>query len=250
MPLVVRLTVLGSGDAFNASGALHSGYLLEHSGGTLLLECGPTVLAAMKRHRIATDSLDAVLVSHLHGDHFAGLPFLFLEYRFVTARARLLEVAGPSGIGGRVEAVHALLYRERLCQRLSFGVRFRDVRPGQTFELAGFAVEAFEVPHPAEPYSLGYRLRGGGATIVFSGDAGWTDDFLAYTAGADLFLCECSSVEPASDVHVSYRDVLERADRIGCRTLLTHLGPDVRALEKAAFELATDGLVLEIGGQE
>ena len=88
---MLRLTVLGSSDAFNAGGALHSAYLLEHDEGTLLIECGPSVLAGMKRAGVPTDAPDAVLISHLHGDHFAGLPFLFLEYLFENPRGRPLK---------------------------------------------------------------------------------------------------------------------------------------------------------------
>src|ERR1051325_7937099 len=79
---VVRVTVLGSGDAFGSGGRLHSAYLIEAPGTTFLLDCGPSVLQSMKRLGRDPAALDAVLVSHLHGDHFGGIPFLFMEYRY------------------------------------------------------------------------------------------------------------------------------------------------------------------------
>ncbi len=245
---MLRLTVLGSGDAFNAAGAMHSAYLLEHDGGAMLLECGPSVLAGMKRCGIDSGRRDVVLISHFHGDHFAGLPFLFLEYLFNNPRRRALEIAGPRGIAERVEALHASMYRERTCRNFDFAVRFRSLEPEDRFAGAGFEVEAFEVPHPAEPFSLGYRITAGGATVVFSGDSAWTDAFAGHTQEADLFLCECCSFDPASEVHMSYREILANRDRIGARrVLLTHLGADVRDAGALAFEIATDGLVLELG---
>ncbi|RMF25449.1 MAG: MBL fold metallo-hydrolase [Deltaproteobacteria bacterium] len=245
---MLRLTVLGSGDAFNGAGALHSAYLLEHGAGTMLLECGPSVLAGMKRCGIDSRSPDIVLVSHLHGDHFAGLPFLFLEYLFCNRRSRPLEIAGPRGIAGRVEALHASMYRERTCRSFDFPVNYRSLEPGADFQAAGFEVETFEVPHPAEPFSLGYRITAGGATLVFSGDSAWTDAFAGHTRDADLFLCECCSLEPASDVHISYREILSHRERLGARRiLLTHLGADVREAEDLAFDIATDGMVVELG---
>ncbi len=245
--MVFRLRVLGSGDAFNAAGALHSAYFVEHDGGKLLMECGPCVLAGMKRHGVAADAPDAVLISHLHGDHFGGLPFLFLEYTFCTPRDRPLEVAGPEGIEERVETLHAALYKEAGCRCLDFGVRFRTVRPGDQLELAGFSVEAFEVPHPAEPYSLGFRVSGSDATLLFSGDSAWTEEFVSRSQGTDLFLCECCSLEPASNVHINYREILEHRARLGCkRLLLTHLGDDVRARDDLEVETASDGMLIEL----
>src|SRR3989475_11509017 len=94
---VVRVTVLGSGDAFGSGGRLHSAYLVETPRHTFLLDCGPTILQAFKRSGRDPGAVDFVLISHLHGDHFGGLPFLFMEYRFEEPRSRPLAVYGPPG---------------------------------------------------------------------------------------------------------------------------------------------------------
>src|SRR3989442_7100043 len=94
---VVRVTVLGSGDAFGSGGRLHSAYLVETPRHTFLLDCGPTILQAFKQTGRDPGAVDFVLLSHLHGDHFGGLPFLFMEYRFEEPRSRPLAVYGPPG---------------------------------------------------------------------------------------------------------------------------------------------------------
>src|SRR5690242_14001957 len=91
----VSVTILGTGDAFASGGRAQAGYLIDFGGRRILLEAGPGVLAELKKHGIRADTLDAVIVSHLHGDHFAGLPFLFLEYMWETPRKRPLVIAGP-----------------------------------------------------------------------------------------------------------------------------------------------------------
>ena len=244
---VLRLRVLGSGDAFNSSGALHSCYMLEHDGGKVLLECGPGVLAAMKRADLDTGGVDAILISHLHGDHFGGIPFLLLEYKFKNPRRRPLVIAAPPTAEQRIRDLYAALYRDLCAHELGFPLQYVTVEPGARFQLAGLEVEAFEVPHSAEPFCLGYRIVGGGATMLFSGDSAWTDELARKSRGTDLFLCECCSIEPEAPVHICYREIVAHRAELGCkRMLLTHLGDDVRASGEVEIERAHDGLVIEL----
>src|SRR5690242_19473252 len=100
---VVKVTVLGCGDAFGAGGRLHSAYLVQTPESTFLVDCGPTILQALKRLRLDPGCIDFVVLSHLHGDHFAGLPFLFMEYRYEAPRTRPLAVYGPRDIARRTQ---------------------------------------------------------------------------------------------------------------------------------------------------
>jgi ribonuclease BN (tRNA processing enzyme) len=83
----VRVDILGSGNAFSDGGRHHSAYLIKSSQGSLLLDCGPTTLASMKRLNLLTEPINQVLLSHLHGDHTAGLPFFLLEYIYIEPRS-------------------------------------------------------------------------------------------------------------------------------------------------------------------
>jgi ribonuclease BN (tRNA processing enzyme) len=244
----VKLTVIGSGDAFCSGGALHSCNLLEHAGGTLMLECGPGVLAGMKRLGIATDAPDVVLISHLHGDHFGGIPFLFLEYLFENPRQRPLTILGPPTLLDRSFALYAALYRELQSFELPFEIKAVELVPGSRITVAGYDIEAFQVTHNAEPFSLGYRIVSPDGAMLFSGDSAWNEAFVAKSQGVDLFLCECCTMEPNVPMHTSYAELLEQRSRLGCkRLLLTHLGADVREAEKFDFERAHDGMTFEFG---
>jgi len=154
----VKLSVIGSGDAFCSGGALHSCNLLEHDAGKLMLECGPGVLAGMKRMGIPTTAPDAVLISHLHGDHFGGIPFLFLEYLFENPRQRPLTILGPPTLLDRSFALYAALYRELQSFEMPFVINAIELEPGSRATAAGFEIEAFRVTHNAEQFSLGYRI--------------------------------------------------------------------------------------------
>src|ERR1700730_19247616 len=97
----ITVTLLGTGDAFASYGRSQAGYLIDAPGGRILMEAGPGLLPALKGNRIPTDSFDLLLISHLHGDHFAGLPFLILEYMWETRRKKVLTIAGPAKLEER-----------------------------------------------------------------------------------------------------------------------------------------------------
>src|SRR5580692_11155828 len=86
--MATNVTVLGAGDAFASRGRFQAGYVIDGGGCQILMDAGPTLLSSMKRLGLSPGDLDVVLISHLHGDHFGGLPFLILEYLYETPRRR------------------------------------------------------------------------------------------------------------------------------------------------------------------
>jgi ribonuclease BN (tRNA processing enzyme) len=245
---VVRLTVLGSGDAFGSGGRLHSAYLVEAPGTTLLVDCGPTVLQALKQMHVPPERLDAVLLSHLHGDHFGGVPFLLMDYRYDSARTRPVVIAGPGDTQRRVCALYAALYERSASEPPPHPIAWQRVVAREPTTVAGVRVTALPVPHAPELECFGYRLEVGGRTIFYSGDTAWTDEFVAQARDVDLFLCECSTWETRLDLHVSYPEIAGRARGLGCKRLvLTHLGREPLArLGEITLECARDGMVIEL----
>src|SRR5438132_1497053 len=156
---VVRVTVLGSGDAFGSGGRLHSAYLVETPRHTFLLDCGPTILQAFKRSGRDPGAVDFVLLSHLHGDHFGGLPFLFMEYRFEEPRSRQLTVYGPPGTERRVRALFGALYERIASEPLPFAVRYEEVVAGTSPALDGVRVLPFVVPPASELRAVAWARR-------------------------------------------------------------------------------------------
>jgi ribonuclease BN (tRNA processing enzyme) len=242
----VRVTVLGSGDAFGSGGRLQSACLVEGRSATFLMDCGSTVLSSLKRRGVDTGRIDFVLVSHLHGDHFGGLPFLLLEYLYENPRRRPLTVAGPAGLAERVRRLYGVLYREAAAIPLPFALEFRELTPGADAVIGGVGVHPFRVPHQTTCVSLGLRVSVDGRQILYSGDSAWSEDFVRESQGTDLFLCECFLFDTRVDYHMNYRDLARQASRLGCkRLLLTHLGREF--LDRQAgvtIECAEDGTVV------
>ncbi|MBI2962716.1 MAG: MBL fold metallo-hydrolase [Deltaproteobacteria bacterium] len=242
------MTVLGAGDAFGSGGWRQSSYLVRGPSATFLMDAGPTVLAALKDAGQRSDEIDFVLLSHLHGDHFAGLPFMIMEYLYERPRDRELLIAGPAGTEERVLTLFRAMYQEAASRPTTFPIRFQTLAAGQNVTIGGVAVEPFAVPHQVREPSLGFKVRLDGKTVLYSGDSGWTEEFVRRAADVDLFLCECCYWETEVDFHINYPLFERHRPRIGARRLvLCHLGREVlEKLDRVKQECARDGLVIRL----
>ncbi len=245
----VQVLFLGSGDAFGAGGRHQAGYLVTGGGRIFLLDCGATTLASLKGQGLDAGTIDAVFISHLHGDHFSGLPFLFLEYTYMSPRRRALTIAGPPGTRDRVYELHRAMFSDAGSRPLPFAVDFVELLPERPADTNDIAVEPFRVPHQKNEISLGLAVTVGSRRILYSGDTGWTEALVSKSNGADLFICECSFFETRMDTHLDYMRIAENRHRFGAhRLILTHLGREVLDhRNQIDIELASDGLRLDLG---
>src|SRR5437763_7902365 len=154
---VMRVTVLGSGDAYGSGGRGHSAYLLEAPGCTFLLDCGPSVLQSLKRAGHDSAAIDFVLLSHLHGDHFGGIPFLFMEYRYENPRTRPFAVFGPPDTERRLRGLFSPPSRQTAREALPFGLPYQEGVPGSPVVMNGVRRLPFAGPHLPAVGAPGYR---------------------------------------------------------------------------------------------
>jgi len=243
----MKLHILGCGDAFGSGGRNQSGYLVDACDRVFLLDCGPTTLLAMKRAGLDPQRLDVVFLSHLHGDHFAGLPFLFVEYLYGKSRMSPLQVAGPMGTEKRVRQLFDTMYGSGSRAKPLPPTRFHVLEPEKTKIIQGISVFPFLVPHQEEEVSLGLRVSYRGKQVLFSGDSAWSELFVTHSCDVDLFLCECSYYDRETSTHMSYRDLRINLSKLKCkRVVLTHLGEEVLAQQKTiAVTVAEDGMVID-----
>jgi ribonuclease BN (tRNA processing enzyme) len=247
----MKLTVIGCGDAFGSGGRFHSCYLLETSKGRLLLDCGANSPLAMKRAGLTVSAIDAVVISHCHGDHFGGLPFLFLDKMFMECGAGPLEILGPPGIAARTEALLECMYPAIKDLPRKFELIYTELPPGQETLWRGLPIRAFEVAHPSGSPSLALSFADGGRRFSFSGDASWCDAVTEAGHGADLYLIECTYFSTKSSMHLDYQTLAAKFGEIGAkRYLLTHMGEEMlAALDKIGTRrciAAREGLHIEI----
>ncbi len=152
----MRVRFVGSGDAFGSGGRWQTCIQLSRGGQVLLVDCGATTLAALKAQGLDPNAVGAVAVTHLHGDHFGGLPFLILDGQF-SRRSEPLLVAGPPGTRARLTEAMETLFPGSSGARRRFAVEVRELTPdGSPAELGAATVRGWEVEHPcgAPPLAL------------------------------------------------------------------------------------------------
>lgn len=243
----MKLTVIGCSPAWPNAGGAHSGYLLEHSAGRLLVDCGPGVLARL-RQRDIWPHFDAIAITHFHLDHWGDLvPWVWgAMYR-----------AGGVAIDDRPDLwVHAggRAVLEQFGERFGFRDMFdrvftvREYEPEEPFDAAGFEVTPLRLPHyTLETY--GFRLSAGGTTIAYSGDSGPSERLVELARDTDLFVCEATLDHGADDGelrgHLSAGEALAAASAAATRRLLlTHRPSELDT--PPGVETAYDGLELEL----
>jgi ribonuclease BN (tRNA processing enzyme) len=202
----------------------------------------------MKRLDYSPSEIDAVFISHHHGDHFSGLPFLLLEYQYQTPRQRPLTVAGPPTTRDKVMELTHLLFPGLRSKPRSYELDFREIEHHRTERLDSIEVTPFRVKHFPDGIAYGFRVSADGRTLVYSGDTEWTDELARQSEDADLLICECSTFSEKVDFHMSHEElVLKRDDIKARRVLLVHAGNDVLARRsELVFELAEDGQEVQL----
>jgi len=243
----VRIRFLGSGNAFADGGRSHACIHLSAPGVSLLLDCGASSLPAIRR--LADPALiSGIAVSHLHGDHFGGIPFLLDQQKW-SHRTGGMVLAGPPSLERRVGQLAAAYTMDfaTLGFPLTHVVLGSDER-----DVAGARIAALPVYHSPDAEPHGLRVRVDGKLIAYSGDARWTDELVAVARGADLFICEASNFsvadEKANPVHLSYETLVRRRAELDCRRIvLTHLGTNTLAhLSELQLDYAVDGTELAV----
>jgi len=252
--MAVSLTVLGSSDAFNSGGRGHSCYLLEDAQGAACIDFGPTAMEALKRLGRDPNDVDGVYLTHLHGDHFAGVHTLLVDAYYRGFRTRPLTVAGPPGTRARVTDLFALAYRSVAARPPPFPLVIIEYAPGEQAKILGRTVSVFQADHQDPPDEVACLLRidDGERVLAFSGDTGWTDELIPASAGADLFVCECSFHSTEVPQHLTWLQLEPKLGELSAkRVLLTHLSDEMRAhadepVRSGKAEVADDGLRIDL----
>jgi len=245
---LVDVQFLGSGDAFGTGGRFNTCFHVLGQKNSFLIDCGASSLIAMRKFNVDPDSIEAIFLTHLHGDHFAGVVFFLMDARYVSKRTRPLIIAGPRGVKRRViEAMNAL-YPGCWDKGIDFEVFFVELKLGQPQGLNGIKVQAFQARHLLDENDFILRFEVEGKTIVYSGDTGWTDNLVTAAQFSDLFICECYLYDQQCEFHMDYMTLQEQKHRFNTRNLvLTHLGPDALAQKKQMEDqTAFDGLIISI----
>jgi len=247
----MRLTVVGCGDAFGSGGRFNTCFHLEAAGKKFLIDCGASTPVALHARGIDPNSIDAIILSHLHGDHFGGIPYLLLYGQFLSPRERPLLIAGPPGSTERINALVEACFPRSTKNKWRYPWSVMEIPVGVPTDVLGLNVVSAEVVHFSGAPSTALRISDGTKTFSYSGDTQWTEALLPIAGGADLFIVECYDYDRELTGHMNWALLKQRLpDFKARRVMLTHMNPSMLARveeAKAAGALvAEDRLVLDL----
>jgi ribonuclease BN (tRNA processing enzyme) len=244
----MQLQFIGCGDALGSGGRANTCFHVTGERSNFLIDCGASSLPAMKRHGVTRDAIELILITHFHGDHFGGLPFLLLDAQF-SRRSRPLVIAGPQGIEMRLKNLMEALFEHSSKTQQRFELSVVPLAPEETKTFGAVKVTPFPVVHGESggPF-LAYRIEAEGRVITYSADTEWTETLIPAARDADLFIAEAYYYDKIVKNHLSLKTLEAHLPEINAKKLvLTHMSDDMLGrLDSLPHTAANDGMIVEL----
>jgi ribonuclease BN (tRNA processing enzyme) len=204
-------------------------------------------MVAIRKWGVDPNAVSAVLVSHLHGDHFAGLPFLLLDAQLVSRRTAPLTLAGPPGFEARLMTVMEAMFAGSTTVERKYPLAIRELALHERATIDGLHVTPYLMRHYSGAPSYALRIETEGKIVTYSGDTEWVEELIPAGRDADLFICEAYFFDKVMKYHIDYITLTRHLAEIAAkRTIVTHMSAELLARKgEITLEAAHDGLVVE-----
>jgi ribonuclease BN (tRNA processing enzyme) len=244
----VTVRFVGCGDSFGSGGRFQTCILVDGPASRFAIDFGASSLIALAQQGIEPNSIDAILLTHLHGDHCGGVPFLLIDAMLASRRARPLIVAGPPELERRMGEIREALFPGSGAMSPKFPLHWIEMTPGQPHAVLDLVVTPQPARHTRETNPSALRVEVGGTVVAYTGDTEWTAEVARIAPRADLLIAECYFYDKPVPWHLNYPTIAAHPDRFGARRLvLTHMSREMLAHADAVpEECAHDGLVIRL----
>jgi len=238
----MEVTFLGSSNAFAAEGRYWSSFLVDKK---YLFDAPPTALPHLKQLGVSLPDLEVIFLTHHHGDHFMGVPFLLLEYMYMTPRTKDLYIVGPPGVEQWIEDFADRCY-PGITRPAGYRRRYVEACSNKEQQVADVTFRSVPMNHVKDSmHAFGYRATINGRTVAYTGDTMFCDEIYELARGADVLVLDCTYTEGSGPEHMGLDDARVIRQHVAPETtiVLTHLDsqPDTRGMENvvAAADLKT-----------
>lgn len=239
----MKLTVLGKSPSWQDADGACSGYLIEEDGAAVLLDCGNGVFSKLRRYRDYT-SVDAVVISHLHADHFLDL----VPFSYALTYAPRQQPVPVDRWPGTDHPAHPKLYAPRGAKEvfrrivgawgnedlIENAFELIEFDPADSFDVGSLRFSFQPVPHFTETFAIDIASTNGGGRITYGADCSPNDELIEFAKGTDLLMIEATLPRPersGTRGHLTPAEAAEHARRAGAkRVVLTHVSDELDQL--------------------
>jgi ribonuclease BN (tRNA processing enzyme) len=244
----VTVRFVGSGDSFGGGGRFQTCILVDGGGTRFAIDFGTSSLIALSQQGIDHNSIDAVLLTHLHGDHCGGVPFMLMDAMLGARRSRPLTIAGPRDTRARMGVIAEALFPGSDVMVPKFLLDYIEMEVERPNAVGSLRVTPYAAKHTWQTNPTTLRVEVGDKVIAYTGDGEWTEDMVKLGQGADLVIAECYYYAKPIKWHLNYPTVVEHIKDFGAkRVILTHMSREMLAhADRISEECAHDGMVVEV----
>src|SRR3989442_12330799 len=228
--MAVRVRFVGSGDSFGSGGRFQTCILVDSPATRFAIDFGCSSLIALAQQDVHPNSLDAILLTHLHGDHCGAVPFLVMDAMLASKRERPLVVAGPRGTAAHLAHLRDALFPGSHVMTPRFPLAYRELEVGAANTVLDVTVIPQAARHVPETQPTALRVEVGDRVITYTGDTEWSEDVAKAAANADLLIAECYFYAKRIKGHLTYDAIVAHVRHAGARrVILTHMSREMLA---------------------
>ena len=249
----LSLQVIGCGDAFASGGRFNTCFYLNGEDWKVLIDCGASSLVGLKRQGINSLEIDLIIVTHFHGDHFGGVPFMILDGSVRAKRDKPLTIVLPPGGRERLSSLMEAMYPGTAIFLDDPLYVIREFSAAQPLDFATnnrqpLHLEFFEMVHSPPALPHGVKVTLDDKVISYSGDSEWNDNLVPLADQADLLILECYSFYTPMKAHLDYRTITSHLAQLKAgKIMLTHLGDEMlHNLENLTLECLEEGKIYPV----
>ncbi|MBK7230127.1 MAG: MBL fold metallo-hydrolase [Ignavibacteriales bacterium] len=224
----MKIKFLGTGSGQTSLNRFHSSFLISSSEHNLLVDCGDGISKAILKQNVNFNSIDSILISHFHADHFSGLPSLLTQMKLLSRKNDLTIFVHSSEKDFLEDFIfHSYLFKERITfdlKMISFDVEI-EIKVSEKFCFVSKLnshldkYKKYDSEYKLGFTSLSFYFKDDENSVIYSGDVGSENDLYLFDQKVDWFITETT--------HIKKENVLELLEKSDPKEIiLTHIGDD------------------------
>jgi ribonuclease BN (tRNA processing enzyme) len=244
----VKVTFVGSGDAFGTGGRFQTCILIDAPGIRFVIDFGASSLIALNKLEIPHNSIDAIVLTHIHADHSGGIALMLMDAMLGAKRRTPLTIAGPVDTKARLGEMGRVLMPGSEIMVPKFPLDYIEMETLREHTIRGLKITTYPADHTRQTNPTCVRIEVAGKVIAYTGDGDWTEHTPMLADGADLLIAECYYYKKPIRFHLNYPTIKSHWSELKAkRIILTHLASEMfENKDLVPEECAYDGLVINV----